>query len=342
VKESPNLDVLRAIAVLSVYFAHLLATLKIHISWDMGEFGVLIFFVHTSLVLMMSLERIQLAGRPLFTTFYVRRFFRIYPLSVLCVSLIVLFHLPRGPLGTWGPWSNPDLSTIIANLLLCMNLFQIHKIALVAVLWSLPYEVEMYILLPFLFLAGKLYGFRGILVLLCAAVAIGVVQPYIAWRLDIAQYGPCFLAGVASYFLGFGITRRRLPFLGWPVVIATAAAIYACGSAIGVVAAARWIACVWIGLTAPFFADLKWPALRESAAWVAKYSYGIYLTHLYAMWTAFDVLKNYAIWFRFLALVALSIGLPALLYHVVESPMIKVGLQLSVPSKKRSLGVVLP
>ena len=86
-KESPNLDLLRSVAVLAVLADHVAATRGIaqkHIFlWDLGSWGVLLFFVHTSFVLMMSLERLQFAGQQLYATFYIRRFFRIYPLSIV-------------------------------------------------------------------------------------------------------------------------------------------------------------------------------------------------------------------------------------------------------------------
>src|SRR5438045_2701232 len=89
----PNLDILRSIAVLSVFLAHALqvvAGCKPHEylaygidTSSLGRIGVLIFFVHTSLVLLRSLERTgaNLSGWSLIRYFYVRRAFRIYPLS---------------------------------------------------------------------------------------------------------------------------------------------------------------------------------------------------------------------------------------------------------------------
>ena len=58
-KNSANLDVLRAIAVLMVFVHHLLeygSFLERRVS-GLGQFGVLIFFVYIILVVMMSMER---------------------------------------------------------------------------------------------------------------------------------------------------------------------------------------------------------------------------------------------------------------------------------------------
>jgi peptidoglycan/LPS O-acetylase OafA/YrhL len=328
--ESSNLDFLRAIAVLAVFTRHLMLTMGRSPKWGpLGVYGVLLFFVHTSLVLMMSLERIELSAHPLFRTFYIRRFFRIYPLSIACVAIIVLFHLPLAPRENW---THPDSSTILANLLLCQNLF--YKTNLSGVLWTLPLEVQMYILLPVFYLVGKRYHIRGIMVLWLGAVVVATTQLlipdrlaslHIGARMDIATYVPCFLAGVASYFIGFGVIRRRFSFIGWPVAIAAGGFAFLYATSHGYRRAGMWLTCLFIGLTAPLFADLKMPLLRKSAAWIARYSYGIYLVHLYALWAGIDVMSQQVRWIRSLVVLALAIGLPVLLYHLLESPMIRLG-----------------
>src|SRR3981081_1365808 len=84
-QDSANLDFLRSTAVLLVYFTHLYGIytgrgMKWDLFWHIGQLGVLIFFVHTCLVLMWSLERSGLQGIKLFAPFYVRRILRLYPL----------------------------------------------------------------------------------------------------------------------------------------------------------------------------------------------------------------------------------------------------------------------
>jgi peptidoglycan/LPS O-acetylase OafA/YrhL len=328
--ESANLDFLRSIAVLAVFFRHLMLTIGPTPSWGLlGVYGVLLFFVHTSLVLMMSLERIELSHRALFKTFYIRRFFRIYPLSIACVTIIVLLHLPQAPR---EHWINPDWSTILANLTLSQNLF--YKASLSGVLWTLPLEVQMYVLLPICYLVGKKYHVRGLVALWFGAVAVALTQLqvaagqdaiHLAARMDIVTYIPCFLAGVLSYFIGFGVIRRRLPFIGWPIAMAAGGFLLAYATLHGYRRIGMWLMCLLIGLTAPLFADLKMPLLRKSAAWIARYSYGIYLIHLYGLWAGVEVMSHQRWWIRFLVVVALAFGLPVLFYHLLEAPMIQLG-----------------
>jgi peptidoglycan/LPS O-acetylase OafA/YrhL len=148
-KELPNLDFVRSMAVLSVVFEHILIAHgvywlgRIEVQW-IGVVGVFVFFVHTALVLMWSLER-----RPHTLDFYIRRVFRIYPLAIAAIVVALLFHAPVG--GTADTYFQAGPRTfrdVIPNLLLIQNLITAPHV--VSVMWSLPLEVEMYVLLPML------------------------------------------------------------------------------------------------------------------------------------------------------------------------------------------------
>jgi len=104
---SANLDFLRVTAVLLVLAQHVCKRMHVEqIGWvatsSLGLFGVLLFFVHTSLVLMYSMERSGLTGWLLFKNFYVRRVFRIYPLSVVAVLAALALGLDSDINGVAG------------------------------------------------------------------------------------------------------------------------------------------------------------------------------------------------------------------------------------------------
>jgi peptidoglycan/LPS O-acetylase OafA/YrhL len=117
---------------------------------------------------MRSMQRSGLSGLDLMKTFYIRRFFRIYPLSILTVLGAVALHLHANGRGiSFGP--RPQPLELTSNLLLVQNLT--YSDSIVGPLWSLPIEVQMYVLLPFFFLWRKpplwglilLWGVCGIL-----------------------------------------------------------------------------------------------------------------------------------------------------------------------------------
>jgi len=166
-----------------------------------GSFGVFLFFVHTCLVLMYSMERSNLDGRRLADNFYIRRIFRIYPLSIFAVLAAVALHLDSGAEGIQGLSHATSISTgrILSNLFLVQNLIKPGSI--VNVLWSLPYEVQMYIFLPFLFLwiRGRRNALRRLAILWAAAVVVAIVHRQVAGtfpldRFWLVQYVPCFFA----------------------------------------------------------------------------------------------------------------------------------------------------
>ena len=81
-QQSANLDLLRASAVLLVFFSHVPYALGVKSGWDfdsIGHYGVMMFFIHTSLVLSMSMARLEKQGNRMVRSFYIRRAFRIYP-----------------------------------------------------------------------------------------------------------------------------------------------------------------------------------------------------------------------------------------------------------------------
>ena len=202
-RDSANLDLLRAIALLAVLSVHILRFLGVIPAGSpllrMGRFAVLLFFVHTSLVLMQSLAR-RYRGerwRDVFGHFLVRRCFRIFPLSILLVLVVFAFKIPAANVGVWSiHYVDLGLGGLLSNLLLLQNLTFTPSI--VGQLWSLPLEMQMYVLLPSLFLfARRATSVRPLLGLWVVAVGLGCCEE--RHQLRIAA--------------SIGITDRRCPAL---------------------------------------------------------------------------------------------------------------------------------
>jgi peptidoglycan/LPS O-acetylase OafA/YrhL len=344
--ESVNLDVLRSIAVLLVfgnhYFELLLHTSK---GWTplghFGQLGVLIFFVHTCLVLMWSLERSNHRGPHLFVPFYVRRAMRIYPLSIFCVLAAYIFD---------AQWSF-DAQWTQANLWQNLTLTQyVHFKGtplfppFLGALWTLPLEVGMYLVLPLLFL---IFRNRSILLLglmWFITIPMAWFQPRLGEGFAFFRYVPCFLGGVIAWRLMRKHNRQRFPGSMWPFAIAAVSLLWMFSNAKDMAfCIAAFGLC--LGVAIPFFREIRSPKIGTAAKLVARYSYGIYLSHFpimvyimspyYPGHPAFKfippmpVIRHFARPIHAILIVAFTAGASYLLYHGIEKPGIELGRRLA-------------
>lgn len=320
--DSNNLDMVRALAVLSVFFAHLhdiVTRTRTELGWHFAQMGVLIFFVHTSMVLMLSLERTKLQGTALFRAFYLRRLFRLYPLAICCVTAAMAFSLsPDGtPIRHWT-WAE-----YLSNLTLTTNLTYTDN--MVGGLWTLPLEVQMYLALPFLFLLGRSQLRSMLFPLWLASVPVAILQPHISGRLEVLGYAPCFLAGVIAWKLSLSVLRR-LPGWLWPVGFVATWPVFLVGTRQDQMYY-RWAFCLVLSLAIPWFQEVRFRPLELVAHVIAKHSYGIYLSHIGVMLWCFALPVSTG--WRWAIFVPLAVISPVLIYHSVEHPLMRLGQRLA-------------
>jgi len=318
--DSRNLDFLRTVAVLCVFVTHLINYLSGTGQADvrgipfhlLGQTGVLLFFVHTALVLMMSMER--MTSRNLVTNFYVRRFFRIYPLSVACIGAVLLFHIPWG--FTFSPFSWKE---IVASLFLVQNLFPTYR-SISAPLWSLPFEVQMYLMLPAIFFLLKRVPSK--LTVLLLWVAVCGAQPFAPLLLE---YAPCFLGGVLAYQLA---KERTFALPGWvlPTSMFALFVLYVLLK-FTVLPDSRsdYLLCMFLGGIIPNVTEFKRSRLTRACHVLAKYSYGIYLGHALVFWLCFVKLSFLPIAAQLLLMIPLMFVVPFAAYKLIETPFIAIG-----------------
>jgi peptidoglycan/LPS O-acetylase OafA/YrhL len=83
-----------------------------------------------------------------------------------------------------------------------------------------------------------------------------------------------------------------------------------------------------LGLFIPRFAQISNRWLVTTTHTIAKYSYGIFLTHFFTIWLAMDEMSHLPMVYRLGTLVVVGGGLPILFYHGLEAPMTAFGKQL--------------
>jgi peptidoglycan/LPS O-acetylase OafA/YrhL len=330
-----NLDLLRSIAVAYVIVFHLLLFFRCIGSGAHGPFaalplammmlghlGVLFFFVHTSYVLMLSLERHGGEGG-LFRSFMLRRIFRLFPASALIVLAIVLLKLPVAHLLEGVFLAIPiDWRVLLANLLLVQNLVDVDSV--IATLWSLPYELQMYLVLPALFLLSRRFRSPALFcgAWLATAVVLRLTLPRAeSLGLEMPLYLPVFLAGVLAYAICDRLRSLQLPWMVWPTAIAALTLVYLARPTVGT----GWAACLCLGVLIPSCGEVPAGALRHGAEVIARYSYGIYLSHFACLWFAFQALASMPLAVRWGVFLITGCAIPIAIYHWIEAPFIALG-----------------
>lgn len=329
----PNLDFLRAFAVTTVVLDHtLLAKGVLRLGWWQvdwsGDFGVYLFFVHTCLVLMWSLSR-----RPYTSEFYLRRAFRIYPLSIIAIVAAILLRAPvAGGAGSWFTVPTHGIAKTLANLLLVQNLTSHGSGNIIGVLWSLPLEIQMYILLPLLFFyvrdENKLWP-------LLVGWTLSVLT---ARSLLPASTGnnfvtviPDFLPGVIAY-VGFKKWSPCLP--AWVFVLLLPALLIFFMRNPN--ARRGWPVCLALGLSLPLFRQLSWTWITRPAHEIAKYSYGIYLSHPFCIALGIYLLRRHSLAVQLSVELVTTAIVSVAAYHFIEHPMINAGSRIATRLERHS------
>ena len=336
-----NLDILRSLAVLCVVAQHLWhqcvnvhlcaysSTLNDMLS-NLSFTGVMFFFVHTCLVLMLSMGRspdTHIAG-----AFLVRRAFRIYPLAWATILLALMTGLTDHPEASWHilGWRG-----VASNFLLVQNMTRSFP-SVVGPLWSLPWEVQMYLVLPLFFVVLRKFDRLFVVFALWAGavlVAVLATQTGAPRAFHAVVFPPMFIGGMVAYRLlarAAGKRRFSLPFWAWPPFVCGLFALQAWlmrGRSFERPAGAviNSSVCLLLALSIPAFDQMRLRWLAWPAQQIAKYSYGIYLLHVPVLIFVMFHLPRMSM----AATVAVSLSLITLVsvgcFHLIEDPLIRIG-----------------
>ena len=319
------IDGFRGVAILSVLMFHYLVRwrmpeyngdllgydVRFSAFFDVGRFGVQLFFVISGLVITMTLQGAKSAG-----AFAVKRFARIYPAFLVAMPLTFLIMSWIGPEEMQTEWSD-----VVANLTLFPE--ELGRQYVDGAYWSLNVELKFYAWMTvFRLILGSRFWI-GALALAVAGQIVAQVNHSIASFVMINAHMPLFLLGIGGWF---AIYEKRIR-LG-ALLMAAAPILWCFAVAGGGVYGADlnhlaphlfiWLlSAAMLGLLA-FAPDVRFGAL----AWVGRISYSLYLVHQNIGVTLIGLMKRAHApdWIAFIVSAGFSVALAALIYRFVEGP----------------------
>ena len=325
--EKPNLDLLRTVAVTFVVVAHTCAAMNIS-RWgrfpilNIAPFGVYLFFVHTCLVLMWSMQR-----RPNTLDFYVRRAFRLYPLAIAAVLLAAVTHAPVALImdGKFTAFPVTIYNVVMESLL--VNGLLGHAQLILGPVWTLSPEMFMYILLPALFFYAR--AVRKVWPLFVIWLLVVLLDRRIFMPADASAFGvlvPDFLCGVIAYV---GFMRRRETLPSW--IFLPLLALLLCFFVFVHIPTfhTAWFACLALGLLLPYIQQMQSKTATLITHTIAKYSYGIYLFHPFMVYVGVHLLGKHSLPVQLAGVILPLAATVFVAYHVIEKPMIVLGAKVA-------------
>lgn len=331
----PQIDSLRAFAVLGVLYSHF---------WDesspTGIMGVCLFFVISGCLITTNLVAARACQGPhvlrTFGVFYARRTLRIMP--IYYVTLLIAVLAGGTELRETILWHAAYLSNI---LFFIRNSWEPW---FVAHLWSLSVEEQFYLVWPLLML---LLPLRWLPAVALGAVALALASRALLWA--VAPHGPALYVLTPAYMdllaMGALLALVKIPepssrpmryMLGafWGVVflLLIASALSLLPGGLNYVLSPLLLAFVFTallvavrrGVTGPVGVVLDLPVLR----YIGKISYGIYLLHLFVLAGLRKVVPHAAPGFPlengpllFCVATALTIAVAAVSWHFFERPI---------------------
>ena len=309
----PELDGIRALAILLVITAHLRFGSWV---WLSGHHGVTLFFVLSGFLITSVLLNDEPRGLSL-KRFWLRRVFRLFPLYYLVLALycVLIFKTPLG-IGRAEQFAKalpfqalyfPEVPFFARPDGAVLPFY--HS-------WSLGIEEKFYLLWPAIAFATRYKTHRlAIALVLCVvclfagapafpygAILAGCVMALLNHRYSIHQrFGPAICYAAFAVAAVLQLSMAIFPFLQVPYVLTLAVFINTLHNRTVVQRILSLPPLVWIG----------------------KVSYGIYLIHILCLNAAGFVTHSPLL--NYLATITISVAVATVLHFAIERPLIDYG-----------------
>ena len=344
-----ELDGLRGLASLSVFFSHVYYMQKIDIIpyfashsplrsiWD-GSAAVLLFFILSGFVLALPYLN---AGRPIeFIPYFIRRIFRIYPAYVCALALSLLlmhFVFVKGNLSELSDWIcsfwSGDVSVSEITQHLTMIRPDTNKID--PPVWTLRYEMIISSIFPLI-----IYVLQGFNPRKFSAIIIGAFLCFILAKPSAFFYFSLFITGGILAKFHMIIIRKINEFgaKGAITILALAFLLYSSRFTVGAIGNNETLWHIFVSAGAalliiaaisckPFTLLLRTKPIQ----FLGHISYGLYLLHfpilLATSSLVFPITKSLVLC-GVISLIA-SMTISHLMAKLVENPFQKIGRKIS-------------
>jgi peptidoglycan/LPS O-acetylase OafA/YrhL len=359
----PQLDALRGLAALSVFWGHAFGMMPqvprilediqftpFHFFYD-GSAAVLLFFVLSGFVLNLKYVSFQTYPPHWVSAFIIRRIFRIYPAFLIAIILgltlkeFVYEVSAMAPFSDWFSrfWKNP---LVPAEFLRMLSLIgpNINSDQLDPPMWSLVYEMRISLFFPLIILMAN--GRRGIIadiVLMAVTYAICLFLSGLHHKVGLI-YVPHFMLGAmcAKHFHTLRWQLAGMSRIGKAIWLAVALVFYETAAmshkypAVNVQVDFIINQLVGLGaagliLASASFVKIEAFLKRSMFQFIGRTSYSFYLVHIMLLFAPgpliYRATRSYAI--TWLSTLALAYGVSCLIFEFVEVPMIKQGNRIS-------------
>jgi peptidoglycan/LPS O-acetylase OafA/YrhL len=281
VRYRPELDGLRAVAVLTVMATHARVP---GFAIEGGSAGVTLFFVLSGYLItaLLLAERAAIGAVDL-RAFYVRRGLRLFPAVVALVIVVAIGSV----FGLWASAGGDMAVAIPAVLVYAGNWAQVAGVSMgpLGHTWSLAIEEQFYLVWPVTLLLALRLGDRRLIGLLAIFGAILVtpwrVELLLAGALGHAYAGTDAHADALLFGCAIALLDLKLPeFAGWAglIGIVLSAALWSGGGGLVFMLPIATVCAVLAVVGCPR------PIGRGPLAHIGRISYGLYLWHFLFIW----------------------------------------------------------
>jgi len=247
-----------------------------------GQEAVILFFLISGFVIQFSYAKKRIS----FGDFFSKRFFRIYPLFIVSILLVVFFKITEGlPL---------DIKTLIGNIFMLQDISSLKPGTIVATygnspLWSLSYEWWFYMLFIAISSFKNINSVSFIIVLTSSFLYFFYPIQIFRWLM----YFGIWWSGVmlANFYLNQNFNFKNiiffiiLPNLILPISFLTFKAFTTPFNTIGsypILEIRHFTSAIFFILTAFIWKKIHWIGqnIFKPLQRIAPFSYGLYVLHL--------------------------------------------------------------